>query len=384
MPFDGWTEIFLGPEPGAPGEAFEVQYATFDMSNGQGIFINTGAPDQVVVFRVTGGAPSALGGTIATYPIDALSTIPPAAFYFANPNGISVPGNSIIGVSDLTLDALGGSWNEGGPIVIEGTLSGYRAELMASSITGPGFLIANDVALRAFGNIQDPRYPGNALNNGFKVWASNSYYPMYLTLNAYGEVPQFINLNIHGNVIVQSPSAWPSGSTAPRNNIPVLPGSMRPSGTPEPAYGGGSLVINATDGWMQLASGATNDFVFPGAVALISAKEIDTSGIVVNQGWTTSGRTFQGVFFDAPKIFSSVGQIDVYANAQNWINFSTYPLTPVRAFQLAPQAGGAAFVTADQVAPHLNSYATITRAAANGECWTCLINGNVIDVSVAK
>jgi len=184
---------------------------------------------------------------------------------------------------------------------------------------------------------------------------------------------------------VQSPSAWPPGSTAPRNNLPVLPGTTRPGTTPEPPYGGGSMVINVMDGWLHLTSGATNDFVFPGALALISSREIDTSGVVVNQGWTTSGRTFQGLFFDAPKIFSSIGQFDAYSNAQNWVNFSTFPLSAVRTLQLAPQPGGtAAFVPADHIAPHLNSYVTISRAAANAECWSCLIDASVIDVSTAR
>ena len=385
VPYDGWTDIYLGPNPGAPGDALEVEFATFDMSNGQAITIHSGAPGQIVLFRVTGSAPSALAATIFSVASDPQGTVPPAAFYFANPNGISVPGNSILGVNDVVLDALGSSWNEGAPITIEGTVSAWRVEVRASSITGPGFIVANDLVVRTFGNMNDPRFPGSALDNGFKILAANAYYPLNLTLNAYGEFPQFINLKVlsaGGNVVLQSPSVWPAGSAAPANNIPVLPRATRPASTPEPSYGGGSLVVQVTDGWLHLASGASNDFVYPGALALVSSREIDTAGVVIDHGWTTSGRTFQGLFFDAPKIFSSVGDIEAYSNAQNWINFSTLPLTPVRTFQLVAQpGGGAAFAAADHVAPHLNSYVTISRAAANGECWVCLVDGYVVDVA---
>ena len=381
LPYEGWTEIFLGPKPGVPGEALEIEFAWFDMGNGPTFLIYAGAPDQVVVFRVIGSTPSALSGTIFALPKDSSGTVPPPTFYFANPNGISLNANTIISGNDVVFDALGRTWQEGGPVVIAGTLSTFRAEVMGSSITGPGDIVANDVVVRTFGNMNDPRYPNSPLDNGFKIWAANRTYPVNLTVNAYGDSPQFINLEVAGNVVLQSPSAWPAGSVAPKNSLPVLPGATRPATTPEPSYGGGSMIVSVPEGSLRLASGSTNDFVFPGAVAFISAKEIDTAGVVVDQGWTTSGRTFQGMFFDAPRIFSSAGSISAYSNANNWVNFSTFPESSVRTFQLTRQSdGSAAFVSADAMAPHLNSFVTISRAAANAECWTCIVNGNVFNV----
>src|SRR6185369_3452247 len=100
--------------------------------------------------------------------------------------------------------------------------------------------------------------------------------------------------------------------TLPQNNAPLAPGAVRPPGTPEPAFGGGSMIVQAT-GSLTLVNGGTNDFAFPGAIVLKAGGDLNTGGVIVNQGWTVSGQQFQGIFLESPNIFSSAGNIQVYS-----------------------------------------------------------------------
>jgi len=42
--------------------------------------------------------------------------------------------------------------------------------------------------------------------------------------------------------------------------------------------------------------------------------------------------------------------------------------------------GSARYAPADSQAPHLNTYSTLIEAAANGQCWVCLVNTTPINV----
>ncbi|MCC6193354.1 MAG: hypothetical protein IT518_02705 [Burkholderiales bacterium] len=78
---------------------------------------------------------------------------------------------------------------------------------------------------------------------------------------------------------------------------------------------------------------------------------------------------------------NSPGNIRVLSNDLNWINFSTLPHAPVRTWTLTLAAGGnAEYVVADTLAPHLNTYSTVVEAAANGQCWVCLLHLDPVDL----
>ena len=146
----------------------------------------------------------------------------------------------------------------------------------------------------------------------------------------------------------------------------------RLSGTPEPSFGGGSMIVQAT-GALKLQGGATNDFGFPGGIVLKAGGDLDLNGVIVNQGWNTAGRAFQGVFFESPNIVST-GNIQVLSNNLNWVNFSTFPHAPVRTWTLVQVGDGSAqYVTADTIAPHLNTYSIVVETAVAGQCWVCLM-----------
>jgi hypothetical protein len=208
---------------------------------------------------------------------------------------------------------------------------------------------------------------------------------MTVALAGYGASPQFINLMMYGDATVSMPSAWSNGTNLPANNRPVMPGEVRPAGTPDPAYGGGSMIVQST-GTLMLGGGASGDYVFPGGVVFIAGGTFDAHGVAIDNGWTTSGVAFQGVFVQASSIDDTVSPngITVRTNNLNWANFSVRPTVTAHTFTLRQQSDGSAtFLAAETTAPHLNLYGIMTEAGASGLCWTCLVNGQVMDFSLA-
>jgi hypothetical protein len=289
-------------------------------------------------------------------------------------------GGSIRAPNGLTLDALASTWTAGGILVNQGLTDGGSAlSLYAASVSGSGAFLGDTITLATYGNANNPIHGANFLSNGLQLSPSTAG-SVALTLNAYGSVPQFLNLMISGNASVAMPSAWPAGFQLPPNNAAVAQGGVRAAGVADPAFGGGSMIVQAS-GNLSLAGGATNDLAFPGGIVLKAGRTLDVNGVVVNQGWTTSGKSFQGVFFEAPSIANSMGNLQVLSNNLNWVNFSTLPQAHVRTWQLvrAPD-GSAQFATADSIAPHLNTYSILIGAAAAGQCWVCLVNGAPVNV----
>jgi len=108
---------------------------------------------------------------------------------------------------------------------------------------------------------------------------------------------------------------------------------------------------------------------------------LNLNAVQVNQGWTSLGQAFQGIFFESPTIVSPNGLIQVYGNDLNWMNFSTFPQAYVRAFSLRTNPDtSASFVATDASTPHLNTYSVIQNTAASGGCWTCIINSQPVNM----
>jgi hypothetical protein len=140
------------------------------------------------------------------------------------------------------------------------------------------------------------------------------------------------------------------------------------------------MLVQAS-GNLGIHNAVTGTFVFPGAIVLKAGGTLDLNGLTIVNGWTSLGAEFQGVFFEAPNIVSSGGTPSVYTNGNNWVNFSTWPHTPVAVYTLEAGAGVAGYVNAGAYAPHLNTYSTLTNAAVNGQCWVCLVNTAPINVA---
>ena len=380
------ASIQLGPVAGSPGVAAEIDFQGLNIGPGCSLDIRPGAAGQFVFLVNKDPNPTVIAGSLNA-PAFVVPT--PVVVYLKNPHGITVTSTGILsGFGGLGVDTLGATWTTGANIVNEGFIIGeVNLELVAANIHGGGEFRANAITVRTFGNANNPVNGAFFLSNGLRLrGGSGAGVPVpgevvALTVNAYGSVPQFLNFNIQDNGSVWMPSSWPPGSTVPVNNAVVAPNGVRAAGVPDPAYGAGSIIVQAS-GSLALVDGGTHDFVFPGGIVLKSGVSIDTAGVQVNQGWTTSGQSFQGTFFEAPVIMSSTGFIQSYTNNLNWVNFSVFPSTPVRAFVLLRNADNtASFAPSDAVTPHLNTYSVLINAAAQGQCWNpCLINSQPVNM----
>lgn len=271
-------------------------------------------------------------------------------------------------------------WTSGRDLNNAGDVDGGPSlALLGANVHGGGAFRGDAVRLHTFGSANHPVNGNEYLRNGLRLFPSTAA-TVDITLNGYGTAKQVFNVLANGDATVWMPSAWPAGIAYPANGAVVMPGDARAAGVPDPAHGGGSMIVQAT-GSMRLVDGGTNDFVFPGAIVLKSGGTLDLNGVAIYQGWTTSGQAFQGLFFEAPAIVSPRGLIRVYGNDLNWANFSTLPAQFVRAFTLKRNAdGSASFAPSDGTAPHLNTYSVLQAAAVAGACWVCLVNTQPVDM----
>ncbi|HTR57390.1 MAG TPA: Ig-like domain repeat protein [Casimicrobiaceae bacterium] len=371
------ASIQLGTGPGSSGAYVEIDFDSLHISGTTTFTIYSGAPGQVVVLRVTGMTPSALGGTLQA---QGGNGAPPPELHLWNPNGFTVATPAkVIAPSGITLDALGASWNIGKDVVNAGLVDGgVTLALMGAGIHGGGAFRGDAIRLHTFGNANNPANGAHYLSNSLQLFPSSGTDAL-LTINDYGVNPQFLNLKVNGNASISMPSLWPAGMALPANNAPVPAGGMRPAGVPEPTYGGGSIILQAT-GTVTLLGGASNDLAFPGGIVLLSGSTLNLAGVSVNQGWTAAGKAFQGLYFESPDIISG-STVSILSNDLNWTNFSSMPAGHFHISRLTQMPDGTlGYSAADSTAPHLNRYSQLIDAAANGQCWTCLINYTPIDV----
>jgi len=375
--FQSAALLQLGSTPGNGANVLRIDFQGLNLAAGNSLTIRSGAANQRVELVNVNGNATTIAGTLKA---EGNNGAPPPVVTLRNPNGVNVAtGGSLLGPGGLVVSGLS-TWTVGQAVSNAGTIDGGpRLEVQGYKINGGGAFKGNVIALSTPTFANNPVNGAFFLDNGLHLHPSSGQ-DVALTLHAYGAAPQVLNVKIHGNGVVWMPSAWGPGVTTPPNNAVIPPGGTRAPGTPEPAYGGGSMIVQAT-GTLRVDNTLTNDFVFPGAIALKALGELDLNGVVINQGWTITGKQFQGVFFESPSIVSPVGNIQVLTNNPNWINFSTQPKQHVRTWSLTGDgSGGAGYVVADAFAPHLNTYSATIQAAANGECWTCLINTAPVDM----
>ena len=354
----------------------EIDCQGFNWGTGTMLTVRSGAAGQTLAIYNTAAVASAIGGTL-----QAQGSNGAPAIYLANPNGFAIgPTGNVYAPSGLTLDALGNTWTTGQNIANAGWIDGGGVlTLYGANIKGGGVFKGNAAVISTFGSANNPVNGAYYLSNGLQLFPSTGS-DVYLTLNDYGNAPQYFNFMVNGNAHLEMPSAWPSWVILPPNNPPVPAGGVRAAGVPDPSYGASSIIVQAS-GAMTLYGDVSNDFVFSGGIALKSGGTLDLSGVTVNQGWTTTGQAFQGTFFESPNIVSTGGNIQVLTNNLNWINFSTLPHAPVRTWTLMRAAGGSAqYFSADSVAPHLNTYSVLINAAAAGQCWVCLDNTQPVNM----
>ncbi len=364
--------IQMGANAGTAGSFAQIDVAGLNLPVGMILTIRSGAVGQTVLLNNTTNAAITIDGTLT-----ALSGngAPLPKLLLHNAGGIAVNATGlVVAPGGLMIDTLAGTWTAGQPLVNQGTIDGgQRLDLRASEINGGGAFKGNIVNINTFGNVNNPINGAFFLSNSLQVYPSSGD-TTQLVLNGYGTAPQVMNVRINGNGTVAMPSVWEPGNLAPPNNAVVGLAASRPAGVPDPSYGGGSMIVQAT-GALTIASSAAHDFVFPGGIVFKAGGTLDMRGVLINNGWTTTGKSFQGVFLEAPSIVSTSGNIQIATNNLNWLNLSTLPAAAVRAWQLT--RGGdnsASFTPADTFASHINTYSVLINAAALGQCWVCLVN----------
>ncbi|MFO1325403.1 MAG: hypothetical protein U1F15_15255 [Burkholderiales bacterium] len=385
--FDGTTitgyggNVVIDLGPGSAPDALVLQYENLVIGPSQTMTLRAGAAAQ----RVSLVPPPYFGALVSIQ----------GNLVAMGSSGATAPG-LVLSAASLEVAAQGALVAPSGATVVFPVNAGYvnnhgvvdggsRLRMNMTGITGGGLFKGDTIALWSLSRVGYPVNGRFYLGNGLHVAPSAaSEVEIVPRTFSYGE-PNFLNLTVHGDALLWMPSAWPAAPSpdaffAP-NNVGVSPGDARPPGASDPTFGGGSLLVRAT-GSLRLKNGGSNDFVFPGSIVLKAAGTLDLNGLAIIQGWTTTGKAFQGAFFESANIVSTSGSISVYTNDLNWANFSTMPHAAVRAFTLARNADGSgSYAPADSVAPHLNTYSLLIDAAANGGCWTCLVNAPPVDMT---
>jgi filamentous hemagglutinin family protein len=372
--------IQLGSVAGTLGSFAKIDFQGFDIGAGNTLTIRAGAPGQTVYLTNVNGVGSTIAGTLLAQGDNGAPVL-----IVQNANGMSVNAGGIITApAGLKLDTLGATIDTGQAILNLGTVDGGPSlQLFGSKVNGGGAFKGNAIALATFGNLNNPVNGSHFLANGLQLFSSGAP-EVNVSIAGYGSAPQFMNLMVNGNATFSMPSVWPNGSPLPPNNRPAMPGAVRAAGAPDPAYGGGSIILQAT-GVVALDGGASGDFVFPGGL-VFKAGLIDVKGTSLDNAWTTSGAPFQGVFLEAGGIFDSFpsAHVNVRTNDLNWANFSVRPLVPVSTWTLQRLPDGTAqFQASDSAAPHLNFFSVGAEAGAAGLCYPCLANPQVIDFATA-
>ncbi len=379
--FTRTSTIRLGATPGGAGSFAKIDFQGFDIGPGNSLVIQSGAAGQTVYLANVGASLATITGALV---IEGANGAPPPAIVIESEMGLTVdPAGSIAAPGGLVVDALGTTATTGGNVLNQGAIDGGPSlRIDAAKVNGGGRFVGNAVAFATFGNLNNPATGLHFLANGLQLYPATGN-TVALSAAGYGLAPQFMNLTVNGNATFSMPSVWPNGSTLPATNRPVLAGQSRAAGTPDPAFGGGSIIVQAT-GNLTLDGGASADFVFPGGIALRTSGTLDTHGTTIDNAWTTSGQSFQGVFMEAAQIVDTTigGALAIRTNDRNWANFSARPAMPVSTWTLQMQPDGTqAFVAADAAVPHLNLYSIETEANAAGQCWVCLVYTQPVSLS---
>ncbi|HXX86236.1 MAG TPA: hypothetical protein VEN29_19925, partial [Casimicrobiaceae bacterium] len=256
----------------------------------KGLHSNLAGPMTATNFFITYAAPHAI------------TTLTPAAVLTA--------GTEI----DLGYDNFSGTWlgvlNFTGVASASGGPAWTSTPYTSASQKPAAQLVTNALVIDALGSVNAPLAAPNTnwLMNGMPISPMVPVAPVNISLTAAGAGPQAINLNVSGNVSMDS------GQTVTPFQYVGLTSGFFPAGGLI-GNGGSQLIVQAS-GTLDVqpvgfngfaffppapAGGTSGVFQFPGGVVLKSGSVLSIFTPVVN-AWTTVAQAFQGVWEDAPTI----------------------------------------------------------------------------------
>lgn len=377
------VEILFGSTYDGNWPNAEIEFNGLSLGAGRSLKVRINSPGKAVTLRNVDNTRTRIDGVLSMPGLN--GQLAPSVLV-QNAHGIETGAGvgaideipAIVAPGGLTIDSRGSAPFTGGYIrngsVLDG---GDRLTLLGGLIQGSGAFIGNAVIVSTFDRANNPVHGSHYLDNAIHISPASGP-GVDLTLNHYGPNPSYLNVSVDGNARIQAPSAWPAGSPLPNNNLPILPGTIRAMSDPLPSFGGGSMIVQATKN-LTLSGGTTNDFVFPGGIAMKAGGTIDLAAVTLVNGWTTLGKPFQGLHFEAPSI-TTPSLTSIFSNALNWVNFSVQPTGHFGFFSLSGTGSYTQYDPSDKIVPHLNTYSILIDAAANGQCWTCLVNSSPIAV----
>lgn len=361
----------------------EIDFNGLSLGAGRSLRVQVDGSGKAVTLRNIDNTMSRIDGVLSAPPVYGQA---PPSLIIQNRHGIETgpvdlaapAAPSIVASGGLTLDTRGSVPYTGGD-VLNGSIvdGGKQLTLLAGRVQRGGAYMGDAVMISTFDRANNPVNGAFYLDNSIHVFPSTGT-DVALTLNHYGPNPNYLNIYIEGNVRLTMPSVWQPGTSLPRNNLPVLPGTARAMTDPPPTFGGGSLIVQASKN-LTLQGGPMNDFVFPGGIVLKAGGTIDLAGVTLVNGWTTAGKPFQGLYFEAPAILTP-SLTYIYTNDLNWTNFSVMPIGHFRFFSLKGGGAYTQYVASDSDVPHLNAYSFLIDLAARGLPWVSYVNTAPIEV----
>ncbi|QSR88129.1 hypothetical protein IT6_06990 [Methylacidiphilum caldifontis] len=310
----------------------------------------------LAAMNTTGSGPYSGGGIFSNGTINFSADSGSSSFVFRSVTGAAFLGGTVHSSNEngITNGYFQSSSSPVAPFTLGTNVMIQNVTFNGGSLVGSGVLTTESINITATGNVNN-RVGSNPLQNGFHL-ANGPWAPITnITINAVGSGPQAINLAIAGNASINS-----------GNTSTFLGTSSSPSGLTLPVPNAASnLLVNAS-GNLTVDPSSTgpahesmsnfifgvNGFSFPGGIVLISGSAL-TLNTIVDNGYTTSAKAGQGIFFQAPTIHTTS---PVITDGNTWVNFSTQPSSVPAIYAISQVASGVYNVTLNPGAFHIRSF----------------------------
>ncbi|TFE68012.1 filamentous hemagglutinin N-terminal domain-containing protein [Methylacidiphilum caldifontis] len=276
------------------------------------------------------------GGVFSNGTISFSAEDSPTTFIFRSATGPGYLGGTVSYSSEngLTNVLLGSGFSPGYPFVLATNLLAQNVSFNGGSLVGGGVLTVQSLDLTLSGNVNHFVSKTNPLLNGFQL-ANGPFSSTNITLNADGTGPQFINLAVNGNAVINSGNTSTFMQQTTVNGVQGL--------TLAVPNAGGNLLLNVS-GNLTVNPGNPSQFamsrdilgfpgfVFPGGIAMKAGGSLIVNASLDNGYSPSAGTNYQGIFLSGSSLavaspFVTNGNTRVTVSSQ--VNQGVYAVTPI-------------------------------------------------------